>query len=612
MSLNQELSPFSPRSQSQLLASSDGSKEPMLRLLALLEASVKREEAARRRIDELYEQIIHMQEQQRLGRQAASKTPSPLPPSASPSAPVTPTPPDTSAPFTPPRIRASPIPASPSPAPLSPAPPSPPLSPLPHLDPPFAKPDTAPSSPVEEGKYPSSPSPSDTTPDLIDPLLSTTTPTSPPIPPSPASAVIDAFESITTPPQDEGKEPPITLDPSPPPVKGVGQWVVHSWGELAATLPHLIVHVLLLELLHCVVLLIVNDRARYQLYDAIPYPDLRDAVLPRTLYWSTLSALKAKHLHHPILTALLLFTALLFRRLIRRLLVQHGESASTRQLLASSFPSSFSHFAFGVVHFAFVFCYWRVYRESTNVLDLAVILPIQAAYWGQDALASLLFGSPMRQPLQTAASLLLFTLSFAFSSLEGHVASILGPHMMPSKATAIMALLFLTFLLSLPAALRYVHAHGPFSRVLRTQMLGFIFVVYVPLAVAGVLVPAAASLADVYYHFLHSAAAAPPQAPWTRQDKGDRMPSKPEAVQPDMRENLRPTGLRPPPGAKALERERARLGGEEGVRHGAGEEFGRMPRPGHMREAGDGDMLRDPRMRPLHARKPGVAPPGKV
>ena len=627
MSMSQE-SPFSPRTQSALV-SNEATKEPILRLLALLEASVKREEAARRRIDELYEQMLTLQDDHLHGRPLPSKSPSPMPTSASPSPPVTPLPPESSSPFTPPRKHASPLPPSPSPTPpsfkLSPSAqsdcsptkadaspsssfqaeekyPSPsPLAPsdavsLHAEEASLAEADASPSSSYGEEKYPhpALPSPSEssstdvdlpvsaspTTPSPATPSISSSSAVSPSLasPSSPASAIIDAFDSspTLTPPQDDAKAGPSTTADSPtfpPPTKAelpppqaptAGRWVVNSWGELAATIPHLLLHVLLLALLHCAVLLIVNERVRYLAYDAPPYHEVRDALLPRALYWSTLSALKANHMYQPALAALFLATSFLFRRLVHSLLLRHGEPSSTRRLLASSFPAHFSRFAFGVVHFTFVLLYWRVYKESSNVLELSVIFPMHAAYWGQDALAGLLLGGPLQQPLHTAASLLLFALSFAFSSLDSQLAATLGRHMMLAKPTAIAGLLLLTFLLSLLSGLRYTHMHGPFSRALRTAMQAFILFVFIPLAVVGVLLPAATSLADIYAHFLRAAT-----------------PVKSHSSSPvDMPQTIKPQTTAPG-------REPSVAGsGARGMPEGGGGPGERRPRPAHSQGSG--------------------------
>ena len=282
--------------------------------------------------------------------------------------------------------------------------------------------------------------------------------------------------------------------------------VIQSWRDVGQVAPHLLLHIALIVFLHWFIASVAHDDFRHRAYEWIRPRTLRNIFFPHGLYHFTLESLKQNILHYPLVLGAFFSSLYFFRGSVRSVLLRHADSSiKDCDYHSGAFTAYFSRFVYGVVHIGFIFCYWHFYSHSTDILDLNILFWINTAYWAQDALANMAYRPHSQTSLQVVSSFLLLCLSLScsliFTVIRKQI-SWLGSATDAVDATALFALIVTVFVYSLVSASQFIHAHGDFSRSLKLASWAFIFVVYIPLSFAGVLVPALASTCDVYFHYL--------------------------------------------------------------------------------------------------------------
>ena len=224
------------------------------------------------------------------------------------------------------------------------------------------------------------------------------------------------------------------------------------------------------------------------------------------MYYFGLQTLKRFSLHLPLVVFPFFSTTYFFRASVRSVLLRHAEtSVKDCDYHSGAFTAYYSRMLYGVVHMAFIFFYWHFYAHSHNILHLGVLFWINTAYWAQDALANAVYRSHSQTSVQFTASFLLCCLSLAFALVDTPVPSWFGDWTTLVKPTATFTLIVAVWVTSLFSFSHFIHAHSDFSQSLKMALWGFMFLVYVPLSLAGVLVPALASLSDLEWHYLYPA-----------------------------------------------------------------------------------------------------------
>ena len=219
-----------------------------------------------------------------------------------------------------------------------------------------------------------------------------------------------------------------------------------------------------------------------------------------------MDTLKRFSLHYPLVLGLFFSSLYFFRASVRSVLLRHADTTiKDCDYHSGALTAYYSRFVYGVVHMAFIAFYWHYYAHSHNVLDLGVLFWINTAYWAQDALANAVYRSQSQTSLQATAYFLLCCLSLAFASIDTPVPTWFGSWTALVKPFATFLLIVSVFVSSLLSASQFIHAHSDFDRGLKAALWGFVFVVYIPLSVAGVLVPALASVSDLEWHHLFPA-----------------------------------------------------------------------------------------------------------
>ena len=277
--------------------------------------------------------------------------------------------------------------------------------------------------------------------------------------------------------------------------------VIQSWRDVAQVAPHLLLHIGLLVFLHWFLASVHQEDFQFKAYEWIRPRRLRNLLVPHYLYHFAIRTLKAYSLHFPVVVGLFFSTLYFFRASVRSVLLRHAEtSIHDCDYHSGAFTAYFSRMMYGVVHLGFVWCYWTFYSHTHNVRDLDVLFIINAAYWASDSLANAVYRPQSQSNLQAATSFLLLSVSLLFALVDSPLPSSLGAWTAVVKPTVIFAILVVVFVQSLISASQFIHAHADFSRALKLASWGFVFALYVPLAFAGVLVPALASVCDVWYH----------------------------------------------------------------------------------------------------------------
>ena len=279
--------------------------------------------------------------------------------------------------------------------------------------------------------------------------------------------------------------------------------VIQSWRDVMQVLPHLLIHVAAVVALHVFIASVEHDGFAGHLYEYIRPRQLRNLLLSREWYFLAIKSAKAFMLHYPAVLAGFFVTTYFFRASVRSILLRHADATlKDCDYHSGAFTGYFSRMVFGVVHMAFVYLFWeRFTAGSTNIQDLSIVFWINLAYWAQDALANAVYRSESQTNVQVAASYLMLWTSLIFSVVQTPVPVWFEPWHVLLRPTALVLLLLAVFIQSLMSASHLIHAHSDFDSRIKMVLWGFIFVVYIPLTVAFVLVPALGSYADIIFHY---------------------------------------------------------------------------------------------------------------
>lgn len=279
--------------------------------------------------------------------------------------------------------------------------------------------------------------------------------------------------------------------------------VIQSWRDVLQVLPHLLIHVAAIVALHVFIASVEHDTFAGRVYEYIRPRQLRNLVLSREWYFLAIKSFKAFMLHYPLVLAGFFATTYFFRASVRSILLRHADTTlKDCDYHSGAFTGYFSRMVFGIVHMLFVFIFWeRFTAGSTDILDLGVVFWINLAYWAQDALANAVYRSESQTNIQVTVSYLLLWTSLAFAVIQTPVPSWFEPWYVLLRPTALVVLLLAVFIQSLMSASHLIHAHSDFDSRIKVAAWGFVFVVYIPLTIAFVIVPALASYADVVYHY---------------------------------------------------------------------------------------------------------------
>ena len=278
--------------------------------------------------------------------------------------------------------------------------------------------------------------------------------------------------------------------------------VIESWRDVLQVLPHLLIHIAAIVALHVFIASVEHDRFAGSVYELLRPRTIRNVLLSRESYYFTLKSFKAFMLHYPAVLAGFFVTTYFFRASVRSILLRHADATlKDCDYHSGAFTGYFSRVIFGVVHMAFVFLFWERYTSGTDILDLGIVFWINLAYWAQDALANAVYRSESQTNVQVTASYLLLWTSLIFSVVQTPVPAWFEPWHVLLRPTALVLVLLAVFIQSLMSASHLIHAHSDFDSRIKVAGWGFIFVVYIPLTVAFVLVPALASYADILFHY---------------------------------------------------------------------------------------------------------------
>ena len=278
--------------------------------------------------------------------------------------------------------------------------------------------------------------------------------------------------------------------------------VIESWRDVLQVLPHLLLHIAAIIALHVFVASVEHDRFAGHLYEYLRPRTLRNILLSRQTYFLALKSFKAFMLHYPAVLAGFFATTYFFRASVRSILLRHADATlKDCDYHSGAFTGYFSRMVFGVVHMAFVYLFWDRFTSGTNIMDLSIVFWINLAYWAQDALANAVYRSESQTNVQVAASYLMLWTSLIFSVVQTPVPVWFEPWHVLLRPTALVLLLLAVFVQSLMSASHLIHAHSDFDSRIKMAAWGLIFVVYIPLTVAFVIVPALGSYSDIIFHY---------------------------------------------------------------------------------------------------------------